>query len=231
MAGKRNIIPDETKLKYAKLCFEKKMSKKAASRELGVSKSEILAWVYRYQEQGELAFLNTNENKVYPEQVRQEAVQSYLNGEGSFRAVAARYGLRSEGPLKQWVKMYNGGRNLLHKKSGECHMKTAKEITLDERIQIVKECLESGLRYGEIAKKHGISYQLLYVWVQRYTELGEAGLEDRRGKRKIDQMPRNEREKLQIEIKQLKQQLHTAEMERDLLKKVSELQRKDRYRK
>ncbi|MFR8089235.1 MAG: hypothetical protein ACLU6B_12170 [Lachnospirales bacterium] len=33
--------------------------------------------------------------------------------------------------------------------------------------------------------------------------MGEAGLEDRRGKRKKDQAPRTELEKAQIEIKQL----------------------------
>ena len=49
-------------------------------------------------------------------------------------------------------------------------------------------------------------------------EMGEAGLEDRRGKRKKDQVPRTELEKAQIEIEQLKHKLYLAEMERDLLK-------------
>ena len=61
--------------------------------------------------------------------------------------------------------------------------------------------------------------------------MGEAGLEDRRGKRKKDQAPRTELEKAQIEIKQLKHKLYLAEMERDLLKKLDEIERRDAFRK
>ena len=59
----------------------------------------------------------------------------------------------------------------------------------------------------------------------------EAGLEDRRGKRKKDQVPRTELEKAQIEIEQLKHKLYLAEMERDLLKKLDEIERRDAFRK
>ena len=62
-------------------------------------------------------------------------------------------------------------------------------------------------------------------------ELGEAGLEDRRGKRKKDQEPRTELEKAQIEIEQRKHKLYLAEMERDLLKKLDEVVRRDAYHK
>ena len=56
-------------------------------------------------------------------------------------------------------------------------------------------------------------------------------MEDRRGKRKKDQEPRTELEKAQIEIERLKHELHKAEMERDLLKKLDEVVRRDAYRK
>ena len=109
-------------------------------------------------------------------------------------------------------------------------MKTSRNTTKEERIQIVKECLENGCNYGESAIKHNVSYQQVYGWVRRYKEFGEAGLEDRRGKRKVDQEPRSELEKLQIENEKLKHELLMTKMERDLLKKVKELERKDLYR-
>ena len=68
-------------------------------------------------------------------------------------------------------------------------------------------------------------------WTLRFEEMGEAGLEDRRGKRKKDQVPRTELEKAQIEIEQLRHKLYLAEMERDLLKKMDEIGRRDAYRK
>jgi len=110
-------------------------------------------------------------------------------------------------------------------------MKTSRTTTKEERIKIVKECIANGCNYGEAAIKHNVSYQQVYGWVKRFRELGEAGLEDRRGKRKVDQEPRSEIEKLQIENERLKHELYIMKMERDLLKKVKELERKDLYRK
>jgi len=106
-------------------------------------------------------------------------------------------------------------------------MKKARSTTKEERLQIVKDCLESGRNYGEMALKYNVSYQQVRTWTLRFEELGEAGLEDRRGKRKKDQTPRTELERLQIENMKLKHDLYMAEMERDLLKKVKELERRD----
>ena len=86
---------------------------------------------------------------------------------------------------------------------------------------------KSGKNYGEMALKYNVSYQQVRSWTQKLEELGEAGLEDRRGTRKKDQEPRTELEKAQIEIEQLKHKLYLAEMERDLLKKLDEIARRD----
>ena len=110
-------------------------------------------------------------------------------------------------------------------------MKQGRETTQEERIQIVKDCLASGKNYGEMALKYKVSYQQVRTWTLRFEEMGEAGLEDRRGKRKKDQVPRTELEKAQIEIEQLKYKLYLAEMERDLLKKLDEIERREAFRK
>ena len=110
-------------------------------------------------------------------------------------------------------------------------MSKARSTTQEERIQIAKDSLASGKNYGEMAIKYNVSYQQVRTWTLRYEELGDAGLEDRRGKRKKDQAPRTELEKAQIEIEQLKHKLFLVEMERDLLKKLDEIERRDAYRK
>lgn len=106
-------------------------------------------------------------------------------------------------------------------------MKQGRETTLEERLEIVKDCLASGKNYGEMALKYQVSYQQVRNWTLRFEEMGKAGLEDRRGKRKKDQAPRTELEKAQIEIEQFKHKLYLAEMERDLLKKLDEIERRD----
>ena len=79
-------------------------------------------------------------------------------------------------------------------------MRKARSTTQEERIQIARECLASGKNYGAIALKHNVSYQQARTWTLRFEEIGEAGLEDRRGKRKRNQVPRTELEAAQIEI-------------------------------
>ena len=231
--GRRGVkIPNEIKLKYARLCLEHKISKAEASRQLGVRDSTVYGWIYRYRENGDLAFLDTGKNNVYSNELKLQAVLSYKNGEGSLREVAAKYGLRSDVQLIAWLKMYNNGEDFSqHKMSGGSRMTTSRKTTKEERVQIVKECIANGCNYGEAAIKHNVSYQQVYGWVKRFKELGAAGLEDRRGRRKVDQEPRSEVEELKIRMAQLEHELYMTKMERDLLKKVKELERKELYRK
>lgn len=53
--------------------------------------------------------------------------------------------------------------------------------TLEERVQVVKEHLENGKSFSEIANSYNLSTQLVRTWVKKYREMGLAGLEDRRG--------------------------------------------------
>ena len=110
-------------------------------------------------------------------------------------------------------------------------MRQGRETTLEERIQIVRDCIASGKSYGEMAQKYQVSYQQVRTWTLRFEKLGEAGLEDRRGRRKKDQTPRTELEEAQIEIERLKHKLYLAEMERDLLKKLDEIERREAWKK
>ena len=221
----------EEKIKYARLCYEGEMSQSSAARILGINESTVRAWTLKYKEQGILGFKDTGKNNVYSSELKLKAVKSYLNGEGSQREIAAKFGLRDAIQLRQWIKMYNNGENFLRKMSGGSRMTTSRPTTKEERIKIVMECIAQGYNYGEIAIKHNVSYQQVYNWVHRFKELGEAGLEDRRGRRKLNQEPRSEVENLQIEVERLKHQLYMAEMERDLLKKLNELERENPSRK
>ena len=110
-------------------------------------------------------------------------------------------------------------------------MKEGRETTQEERIAIAKDCLENGSNYGETAIKYNVSYQQVYTWVKKFKEMGEAGLEDRRGKKTASQEPRTELEEMKIRMAQLEHELYMTRMERDLLKKLDELERRDAFRK
>ena len=132
--GRKGLrIATEEKLKYARLCYEGKMSITEAGRQLNVSRSCIAKWTCLYKEHGELAFKDTGKNNVYTDELRKEAVLSYLKGEGSYIRIAAKYGLRSSTQLNRWVKMYNSGEDFSKRMSGGSRMKTSRTTTKEER--------------------------------------------------------------------------------------------------
>ena len=76
----------------------------------------------------------------------------------------------------------NEGKELKELTGGSA-MKKARKTTLEERICIVKDCLDHDRNYGAMALKYDCSYQQVRNWVERYEKMGSAGLEDWRGRR------------------------------------------------
>ena len=105
-------------------------------------------------------------------------------------------------------------------------MTKARKTTFEERVAIARECIASGRNYGDLAVKYNVSYQQVYAWTNKYAEQGEAGLEDRRGQRTAQQQPRTPEEEMKIRIAQLEHELYMTRMERDLLKKLDEIERR-----
>ena len=104
-------------------------------------------------------------------------------------------------------------------------MTKGRDTTNEERITLVKECIENGYNYTEIAQKYQVGYQQIYTWVQKYKKNGEDALKDRRGRHKKNRKPQTEEERLKLEVATLKRQLYLAQMENDVLKKLQELER------
>jgi transposase len=221
----------QDKVKIIKAYLSQELSQRDAARRLSVAESTIGIWASKYKADGLEAFLRPKRNRIYSDQLKLEAVTSYLTGEGSLLSVSEKYHIRDKSRLRVWVKMYNehgSFGSVKHSGGGSYMTKARKSTTQEERIAIARECLEAGKNYGRIALKYGASYQQVRTWTLRYEELGAAGLEDRRGKRKKDQVPRTELEKAQIEIAQLKHKLYLAEMESYVLKKLEEIERRER---
>ena len=221
----------ELKIKIVQEYLTGKQSVKSLAKQYGVGVTSIKEWIVLYQHNGITALESENQNQVYSEEIKREAVKEYLSGKGSTITITAKYGMRSTMQLRNWIKEYNSGRGFRRKMSGGSRMKEARPTTEEERIQIAKDCIANGGNYGETALKFNVSYQQVYQWVKKFKEKGEAGLEDRRGKRLKDQTPRTREEELEIEIAKLKHELYMTKMERDVLKKLDEIVRRDAYRK
>lgn len=227
-----------------KIAFEEKvrivqdyLSGKAGYREsvkaANNSKSVLRQWVAQYSAGGASALLPPDKNRCYSVELKERAVREYLAGVGSLEGISLKYQIRSHSVLQAWIKVYNahGDFNSVKFSGGGSYVKQGRNTTQEERVQIVKECIASDKNYGELALKYDVSYQQVRKWTLRFEELGETGLEDRRGQRRKDQAPRTELEQAQIEIEQLKHKLYLSEMENILLKKLDEVERRDACRK
>ena len=228
--GKRKV-PITKVIEAVKKWIAGEGSQRSLAAEIGIDSSTFRTYLARYRNSGIGDFIGEANNRVYSMELKLKAIAAYKNGEGSFRSIASKYGLRSETQLKKWVEVYNSGKGFRHNMSGGSRMKEARSTTVEERIQIAKDCIANGGNYGETALKFNVSYQQVYQWVKKYKEKGNAGLEDRRGKRLKDQTPRTREEELEIEIAKLKHELYMTKMERDVLKKLDEIMRRDAYRK
>ena len=86
-------------------------SQKAEAKKQGVSHQTFQDWIRRYETFGSDGFGNTG-NRQYPSALKESAVKAYLNGEGSHAEICKRYGISSRTQLQNWIKLYNGHREL-----------------------------------------------------------------------------------------------------------------------
>ena len=226
--GQRQKLEVREKVKIIRDQIAGKYSIEEAAKRAGVSKTTFQGWKVRYEAEGIEGFTRQR-NNVYGAAEKQATVEEYLKTGSSIWEICKKYRISDTHVFRRWLKVYNAHGDLgsVKQSGGGSYMKHGRETTQEERLEIVKDCVASGNNYGAMALKYNVSYQQVRTWTLRFEELGESGLEDRRGKRKKDQTPRTELEAAKIEIEQLKHKLYLAEMERDLLKKVKELERRD----
>jgi transposase-like protein len=225
----KSKVPYEQKIAVVKDYLDGKVGYAESIKRANNSRASFRQWVAQYRAGGIAALLPPDRNNAYPVQLKEAVAKEYLSGDGSLETICLKYQIRSSHQLREWIKVYNahGDFNSVKFSGGGSYMRQGRETTLEERIQIVRDCIESGKNYGEIALKYQVSYQQARTWALRFEKLGEAGLQDRRGQRKKDQTPRTELEQAQIEIEQLKHELYLSEMENALLKKLDEVERRD----
>lgn len=192
---------------------------------LGADRKSISEWIDHYELWGEAGLSERQCKQPYSSSQKEAAVLDYLGGNGSLQEITKKYKLRSSCQLRQWIKLYNGHKELKASGTGgRFNMTKGRKTTYEERIEIVKYCIDNRINYGKTAEKYQVSYQQVYGWVQKYNAKGIEGLLDQRGKRKSkDEM--SELEKLRAENKILQAEKRRAELEVTFLKKLNEIER------
>ena len=141
--------------------------------------------------------------------------------------MAIKYHILSSSTIIKWVKDYNRHVELKDYIPGgeDIYMTNSRKITKEERIEIVKYCLEHDLNYKTTAKVFETTYDNVFNWVKKYKEKGEDGLSDKRGHHKTDEEV-DEMTLLKRQLKQKEHELEMALLEIRLLKKLDEMERR-----
>ena len=166
----------------------------------------------------------TRKNKKYSAEIKLQAVESYLNGEGGLWAVCRKYGILNEKQLRNWIKWYNGHKEFKERSAakGEIYMTKGRKTTQEERAEIVAFCIEHNKDYGLTVETYNVSYQQIYAWVRKYEEGGVDKPKDNRGRTKpVEEM--TEVEKLKAEMTILEAKNRQLEIENAFIKKLQEL--------
>ena len=217
----------EAKVRAAERYLRGEASAAAIAAELVMGRRgdrTVQEWAAAYRENGIEGFHLKKGNSSYTAEEKQEAVEAYIQGKGSQREICRKYHIPSTKTLRQWIKVYNSNRELRdYSPRPEVYVAMRKKTTQEERQEIVRYCLEHGKDYKGTATRYEVSYSQVYQWVRNYAEHGEAGLEDRRGKRKSDDEV-DELERLRRENLRLKAKLQESERLNLLLKKVKEFE-------
>ena len=229
MSRKSKIDPTE-KVKIVERLLADEISVSEAARLTDVDKASIQLWRNLYLADGPTALMAQRNNKVYSQELKLQAVHEYLDGKSSQADIVQKYHLRSSRQLRDWINVYTTHGEIKSRGSGGgSYMRKARQTTPEERLEIVQDCLANDKNYGAMALKYNCSYQQVRNWVLRYEKMGSAGLEDRRGRRAGTQPARTPEEELRDKIAELERRNRDLQMENDLLKKVRELEMKDRY--
>jgi transposase-like protein len=144
------------------------------------------------------------------------------------KEICIKHKIRDKSSLRRWIRVYNNHGEFREITGGYFMMKNARNTTLSERVEIAKHCIDNDKNYDGTAIKYQVSYQQVYGWVRRYLDMGEAGLEDRRGRRLGTLPSRTPEEELRDRVAHLERKNLDLEMENALLKKVKELERRRR---
>lgn len=223
--GRKGKFSPQEKLKYVLRCIEGKDSIKHIAKTIGIHHKSLSQWICNYQSLGINGLITTSKNASYSTELKEMAVRDYLAGIGSISDICKKYGIRSTKQLLDWILKYNSHERLKASRTGGTLIMTkGRKTTYDERVEIVKHCIEHLNNYAETAQKYQVSYQQVYAWTSKYESDGVEALLDKRGKRK-NENEMSELEKLKAQNKLLEAENRRKQMEIDFLKKLDEIER------
>ena len=183
-----------------------------------LTKNALKSWYLEYEQRQDLSTGYVRSRLRYSEQQKQSAVNHYLNHDRCIARTVKALGYPSLGTLTKWIgELSPDTRKLLVSKGlRTLHSEAFKNAA------VIDLCMRSSSAQ-ESAQKIGVDRTTLYNW--RNQLLGPEAPAIM--KHQNDPQPSPDRAELEKSIESLKRDIHKLQLEHDLLKKASELLKKD----
>lgn len=226
--SKRTRFSVEEKHIAVKKCKEGELSIHAMSKELGIDFGTVKTWIRKWEQNGLDGLKESHTNKKYSQAIKQKAVEAYLLEDIPTQEILRAYQISSDSVLYKWISKYTSGEviRLTNPSRGKSNMYyPGRKTTFKERLEIAQFTIANDKNYQLAIETYQVSYNQVYSWVQKYQELGEDALQDRRGRSKAKE-ELTETERLTLRIKELEAQNERLEIENAIAKKLQEIEQK-----
>lgn len=175
--GKKSKYTSEQKVQACEDYLIGRKSCSQIAQELGMPKngdSTVLKWANRYKNNGVAIFMPRAHNQSYSGEFKRQVVQEYLDGKGSIENLTIKYGVPSRTTVHSWIIKYTEGEEIRdYDPQPEVYLATPRKTTFEERLEIVKHCIDNGKNYKKTASEYNCSYSQVRNWVLKYEEDGE----------------------------------------------------------
>ncbi len=128
-----------------------------------VSENTLRVWKVKFATGGSDAL---KESKYTKEQ-KIAAARDYLDGATTME-VLSNYQISDGSVLRKWIKKYTSHSELTDSRKGmDRAMTKGRKTTFEERMEIVRYCLDNGRNYQRTAEVFAVSYQQVYGWTKK----------------------------------------------------------------
>ena len=154
----RKQYSKELKLELVKKHLEDGISYWKLGKEYGIEASIIRRWGHKYETFGEDGLEKQNADLCnYSAEFKKKIVLEYLGGNITSQDLAAKYKIHAPSTVCTWIKQYNNHEDLTNSRKEGVYLMAKngarKNTTLEERINIVEECINTGCNYASTANK------------------------------------------------------------------------------
>lgn len=217
--GKKSKFSIQEKEKIVLRFLNNEISANCIYEQFKVDRYLLNKWVRRYHAHGIVGLDDSKGWANYSKELKKQAVLDALNGL-PILDILNKYDISTHSTLYKWIKLYNSHKELKNSGGKTQIMAYKKNISIKEKIEAIKYCIENNKDYRKTSEVFNISYQQIYLWVKKYEKGGINSLEDRRGKQKLEL---NDEDNQKLEVRRLQKEIELLKVENLFLKKLKEL--------